>query len=387
MTTTIGRLDVQLLAFNGAPGRADATARLVAASDTARDVAWATAAGMAGQLIPATTDSKTPGLEGWWRLRGAPVAIGDPEVILAFVDVIFSLDQVGRAAEVRHEARLIGGALANGQALTSSDEEPIYAPPGGHYNWTGSGTALTRVSADGDIVVYRNVTRGLFPSWQVDPADYYTGAPTLTVAGAPVTGLVSRPGAWSLGNGLVRVSQSSGDLVVESYDPDGADWDSSVTMTLGDSSGDLTITWGDALVLFDTAEQVGIRVAGTDANGVAWQLDLSVRRGDRLIRARAFRATGTSNLYVTSGEASTDDTGGAYSTAADAAGNRAVIVCLQDHIVTGASGTVTTPGVSELVAWFGHEIGGASAVAGDTFSELVAQALAGVDVSERAVRA
>lgn len=127
------------------------------------------------------------------------------------------------------------------------------------------------------------------------PADFYTGAPKLTVNGYPVIGrqIPNVVTDWTIENDLVRVSSSSGasnHFTVEWVDSAGAGWETAWGYQLGYGYAVFTALGGGVTPRSITAKRVGpeevkIRLAyqSYSAQSGSVTMDLSVRRGSRYV--------------------------------------------------------------------------------------------------------
>lgn len=162
--------------------------------------------------------------------------------------------------------------------------------------------------------------------------------------------LPNYPVGWRIGNHLVRATcDATGILTIAYYD--GSSWESTNFIVYASAmagNGLLADSPRVVSALRNSPEAASIRLT-TDNNPYS-TVDLSVRRGGTLIEGRVDYTPSTDNLgiYRTASENGTSITGGIEATAADANGNKYVMLS-PDAItkdVAGTSGIYTTASAS-----------------------------------------
>lgn len=286
------------------------------------------------------------------------------------------LTRLGSDAEVDLQSRLTGAIRVNDFSLTG---ERWHAPPIGHYGYqtgTSNPTSMTRTGADGAITVYRSIPTGASPRWGCTPANYLNGRAKLTSSGTEVCGVdqLLSPTGWALTNGLVNVtwvSTGGGSLDVQSYT--GGAYRSKIWTPFYSSSGLVGSAWDGATLLRNDCEHVILRLS-KGLNPGRFTLDLSLRRGSRIVEGYMQRSTSADELKIRLNTAETNNTALAasgYVTATnnDADGNR--FAAGSARTFTGhANGGVVKANTTTLDFWVGVAAGGGSAVSGDAATDL-----------------
>ena len=160
---------------------------------------------------------------------------------------------------------------------------------------------------------------------------------------------------WRLTNHFTRVTNVSGDMRVERYDVIALAWEATdfqfgtVTGAGGSANFTANTNWATVTVLCNRPEAAIIRLTGDAGGGGAAftvTLDLGVRRGGSLIEGRFtyYDATHKPAIFRDASEAGTAITGGIEATAANASGNKYVILSPNaiTKDVTGTSGIELT---------------------------------------------
>ncbi len=269
------------------------------------------------------------------------------------------------------------------------------------------GAAVTRDTADGDV--YQVVGANQPPSsdtvrWSIAAADYYDAACSFQVGtsfrtfiGRQVeySTLSSALDDWRIQNSLVRVSWDTSDdtMVVQHYD--GTTWETAkkYKLWLGGVGNNRVDALVAVRVLVNTSERVTVRIAltSTDDQGTLINCDLTVLRGERMVRI-----TFTSPNVVTWGiardtsEAGTDTSAvapfssaaGLRATSNDAGGNRYVIAssAVGGIVTENTIGAVdTAASVAAALFMISTEIAGSGAAAWDTAERQIISFLAGTN--------
>ncbi|MGP3914297.1 hypothetical protein [Nonomuraea sp. 10N515B] len=297
-----------------------------------------------------------------------------------------SLQRHGRDTDVDLESRLSGAVRQNDFSLVG---ERWSAPAIGAYAYyTGPAAPglLTRTSTDGDITVYRGIPVGVNPRWGCRVEDFLRGRVRVLSLGTERVGtahpLVTDD--WEMSNGLVRVRPltSGGSLEVASFTA--AAWRPKVWWI--DVGGIQVGSWDSASVLRNDLEQCVVRLAAARSPVGRVYLDLTLRRGSRIIEAFLQRGdSGTLAAYLATAETLTNNTGYLVRSSDDADGNRVTIGSARSY-TPQANGGLTKSSVTVLDFYLGVVAGGAAAVAGDQGQHLRDQYIGALPETVAAVR-
>lgn len=255
--------------------------------------------------------AKDPTLTQMVRVRRATVDVGpgdlDPD---SRTGPEFSLDleRVGNTPNI--ESTLLGGFRdLNGSAFNAFNFTPWHARPSaaldyydGQSSFTSGGTVRETETGDVNISTYTIGTSRRLARWTVAEDHWYDGAAVVeqTYPDGNYYRMVGRrphngrdTTGWRISNGNLRVStNSAGQLQVEAY-ANGA-WGTAQELTFGMYDGVVSYapnrvnTWA---VRRNSPEQVIVRITlGLESAGTDYPhrvtLDLSLRRGDRMVCAR-----------------------------------------------------------------------------------------------------
>lgn len=312
------------------------------------------------------------------------------------------LFRIGGQSRVELQSNMTGTVLVNDHGLLSSEVTPFVAPPVGYlaFDWDATGvSSFSRSSEDGTIDVF--ISTGDFSrdaTWGANPATYYNGACELYV-GNPLrlrSGLdvPNDPGNWQIDNGLIRISNESGNtgrIEIEVYD--GTSWESLKDIAF--ERGAKLSSFNYFTVTRNTPEAVVIRlVSGGTGNTARDVIDLQIRRGAPFLvgtwnysgaaaTLKVVRDTTEASTAVTPTGASGNV--GVRATADDAGGNRFLIYTPQTHSNDLTEGGVSVSSTTQLRFMLGFEIDGSSAGTGDTASEVALQYFAYIGERVRAV--
>lgn len=335
--------------------------------------------GLEGQSPVAVTFTDKPERNGYYQVTGNSSTLTEYRGDMLTADWSINLDRLGSVGEVDLNSRLTGVARLNDFGLTG---ERWHAPPIGHFGYyTGASnpTTMTRTGADGAMTVYRSVPASVIPRWGCDPANYLKGRVRVTdttTPAAPIelegTGRAVPATAWALSNGLVNVVWSAsggGTLDVQSYT--GGAYHSKLWGVFSTSTN-LVTSWDAATLLRNDPEMVILRLTRSLSPGRI-SLDLTLRRGSRIVEGYLQRNTAADQLKVrlNTAETNADTSASGYITATnnDADGNR--FACGSARSFTAnANGGVQKNTVAALDFWLGVVAGGGSAVAGDAATDL-----------------
>ncbi|MEV6504786.1 hypothetical protein AB0M61_01525 [Streptomyces sp. NPDC051642] len=346
----------------------------------------------AGQVIPLTFTDK-PERNGYYTIKNSSSTYTEPGDEVVTADWKVSLERVGSDAETDLQSRLTGAVRLNDFSLVG---ERWHAPPIGHYGYyTGATnpTTMTRTGADGAITVYRGVPSGVSPRWGCLPTNYLTGRVRVTTTGGQEVYGSDVPLAatgWSLTNGLVNVtwvSTGGGSFDIQAYT--GGAYHSKVWSPFYSSSGQVGSSWDGATLLRNDPEMCVLRLIES-LNPGRYTIDLTLRRGSRIVEGYMQRNTAADELKIRLNSAETNNTAlasGGYVTATgnDADGNR--FVAGSARTFTGhANGGVVRTSATALDFWIGVAAGGGSAVSGDAATDLRNQYIASMPEAIYGVR-
>lgn len=283
------------------------------------------------------------------------------------------LRKVGVANAIDIESRLTGLTRLNAFGLTAQRwHAPAIGATGYHTGSTSPGSVTTRTGADGAVTVYRVIPAGVDPRWAITAAAYAGGRVRVLVDGIeragisfPTTGMTS----WELSNGLVRVTplSSSGLLQISAHD--GTQWE---TKNWNLSVGSNLTSFDAMTVLRNDFEAVTIRLFKAQSPNGRILVDLTLRRGSRFVEGYVQASTSnTIGIATNTTETTVNNSGSGYivASANDAAGNRLVAGSAQSF--TGSTtGAMSKASTRTLDFFVGVAVGGGSAVAGDTATDL-----------------
>ncbi|NLA28201.1 MAG: hypothetical protein GX875_00885 [Propionibacterium sp.] len=234
---------------------------------------------------------------GFYRVESVSVKMSPMDYESAEVDI--TLTRVRGFAAPIFESVVLGSKRVSSSAdVTPLAWHAVPASATGYETGVLTPTRAILSGETGDVQIFSEATNHLFnarPMWFLNAADWYDGAPELTVAGHVVTGRQVRnaPADWVLSNGLVRfVGLADGGIRSERWD--GAAWSSPgvwrLNRTLTGSSMNPVGAPHTLTVLRNDPACVTIRVAYDAAALVPGSrfvvlLDLSLRRGSTVVEA------------------------------------------------------------------------------------------------------
>jgi hypothetical protein len=297
-----------------------------------------------------------------------------------------SLQRHGPDTDVDLESRLSGAVRANDFSLTG---ERWSAPSIGHYAYYTGATLpslLTRATTEGDITVYRGVPAGVSPRWGCQVEDYLRGRVRILNAGVERVGTAYPldAGQWELSNGLVRVRPLSSGGSVEVASFTGGAWRPKAWWV--DIGGVQVTDWDSASVLQNDLERCTIRLAVARSPVGRAYLDLTLRRGSRIVEGYLQRGdSGNLSVYLASAESMTDSTSYVVATSADGDGNKAIAGSAR-NFDPHADGGLTRTLNAAMDFWLGVVAGGDSAVSGDQATHLRDQFIGALPEVVAAVR-
>lgn len=407
---TLGRIGVdveieEVEGWNHRRGKVDdqitLTGELRAATADDTDYLRTELANQAGMLI-AVTYSHDPILDGFYILER--VTIGsepwsyDDEKFYRFS---CELKRIGSEASTELQSLITAADIQNDFGTT-----PQYfhaTPPGALAYSAGAGnpTEISRVSEDGAMSVYLDVSASEDPAWAISPANYYKAAAEIWTQDRLRAGrelLVNDPTDWYLTNGLMQVraatfqDTSNGRIQTRWYD--GTAWGTWIDWKITWSATSDIPQWHYLTVVRNTPEVVQVRLvrdaATVPASAQRHTLDISLRRGSRFA---SFVYTYFNAQDHRVGRNVTDAAsrpGGDASYITDTGlidGNRWVLGCPFDFTADTTNGHITLDVANDVFPFFiGAAIDDAANDSGDGPADLTKQYTGYVAESVRAVR-
>jgi len=344
---------------------------------------------MHGTLVQVVFGDKT-GLNGYYGVTDASAVLQDEQGEIQTSTWTLSLRRFGGPGEVDLQSRLTGIRRVNDFALTG---ESWHAPAIGHYAYSVGAaipSSMTRQTQDGTITVYRGLPPGSNPRWGCAPEDYPLGRARLLSMGIERTGTTQQlaPSGWELGNGLVRVTPSTGGGTLSVACWGGSGW-AATDWTISDGTP-ITGGWDSATLVRNDVEQVVLRLSREQGPGETGRivLDIGLRRGSRLAECYLQRSTSaTLSVYLSAGEAYSDTSADGYLavSADDASGTRATCGSARSFAAHANLGIVKNAATA-LDFYLAHVVGGASAVSGDTATDLRDQYIGALPELTMAIR-
>jgi hypothetical protein len=337
-------------------------------------------AGLMGRTIPVRFTDKDD-YDGWYTVTdmGADVTNWNDEVVKFAWNL--KLNRIGPENAIDIESRLTGVGRQNTFSLAGERWHAPAASATGYYTGTSQPSgSVTRSLADGEgtITVYRGVPASVSPRWGTTLANYGRGRARVLVGAVervPMDLVISASASnWELNNGLMKVTPgASATLNISAWDGsawDRIDWNASVTAS---TSGALT-SWSGASVLRNDYELVTLRLmAGTSATSGRVMLDLTLRRGARVVETYLQTdVAGTKSRFRAAAEAATAPASASYVTATsnDAGGNKFVAIAATSFTALTTQGGLTKTATRTLDAGLGSVVGGSGAAAGDVATVL-----------------
>lgn len=296
-----------------------------------------------------------------------------------------------------------GALLTNAQGAVAGDTQGFSATPAAALDYFDGSSPYVRSTSDGNLNCYGfgSGLGSVVYRFSLKPADFYIGAARIE-QGTTLRPVVGRNlfqydvANWRLSNGLVRVTPNAGGT--GKFDVShwkGAAWAAAKTYSLFDGVASTTAI-NTVSVLRNSPEECALRLTFTTGQRNALTVDLSLRRGDRMVRMYLVCAIPRAwKLQRDVVEAATAlsygalpvVTGAIRATAADADGNRYVLVsdgaATTNDLVNGSIRWTFTSLTGDF--GIGSEIGGAGAVFPDDANSLAQQYLAAQTESQRVV--
>lgn len=329
-----------------------------------------------GTLQPITFSDK-PELNGfyWVESISSTYDIWMPDNV-GVLPWSMTVSQAGQASNTDLESRLSGPVTrTNDHAAVG---ERWHAPPVGHLAWSAGSTipsAMTRVTTDGTMTVYRGVDVEENPRWGASPTAFLAGRCRII----DQNGLerVARqfdlaPTGWEIHNGLVKVGidPASGRFNISAWT--GGAWQAK-SWELFHSTGP-AVTLGVpeyASVLRNDYECVAVRITKSLSPGRV-TVDFTLRRGSRFAEVYVQHQFGTTLKIVRSAvEASTASTGYIVATAADGASNKYILGSSRSFTADNINGGISKAATPTLDAFIGVVVNAAGAgdIAADLFKQ------------------
>jgi hypothetical protein len=210
------------------------------------------------------------------------------------------------------------------------------------------------------------------------PAEDLTPSSSLTPGAGAAT-------SWTLHNTLVNVTPAASGGMLNIAAWTGGAWQ---TKTWDILLGGVSLGIPDTVtVLRNEPEFVVVRLLKSLTPGRA-AIDLTLRRGSRTVEVYVQAPTSTTiKVVLSSGAAGTNAVPGyVVGTSDDGAGNRYVIGSASAFTADTTNGGITATSVVALDAFIGVQVGGASALPGDTAADLFSYYIAAPAETVQAVR-
>jgi hypothetical protein len=369
--------------------------------------------GMVGSFVPVYFDNKSD-RNGYWMLTDAQCDLMNWNDELVTCTWSMTLDRMGSDTEIDLESRLTGTLTRDND--WGATGERVHIPPIGHYGYYSGSTqpgVIVRTGSDGAMLVYRTVPTNVNPRWGCSVQTYMMGrvrfldahnierggtafsvrplVPPLTPDTdlVPNTNLVLSSGAalnWTLTNSLVQVTPAASGGLIDVAAYTGGTWQTKRWDVLigGTSMGAAdTVT-----VLRNEPEIVVVRLLRSGTPGRI-TVDLTLRRGHRVVELYVQNTYSTTvKLALSTPEAGTlaATPGALRASVNDGAGNRYVVGSASTFTADIANGAVSASSVVAFDAFIGVEVGGLSALPGDTALDLFAAYLGAPAETVQAVR-
>lgn len=265
-----------------------------------------------GAVIPVTW-TQDPTIDGWYYLRAANVDGAAETRSLdgaGFYGFNLTLARLGGKDEVNFQSKFTGNVLTNkketaGTPISDATAAPYWCLPLSfiHVDGVTSVSLDQRESEDGNIRVWRDMTRSDAPTWAIAPTDYYDGAARIKTSGVTRAGYHTGADAitdWELSNGLVKLTSTGSNLDLDLGVYDGATWDPDKTFLLREG-GSNHWTRSKFSILRNDPEACAVRLYGYRGAATRWlAIDLQLRRGSHFVTA--FASCGSSggvwHLYL-----------------------------------------------------------------------------------------
>lgn len=350
-------------------------------------------------VVPVTW-SADPTVDGFYRVVAASVAIpANASVSSAMFSFSLSLQRVRGFSAPIIETSIVGAVRENAHSISSEALAAIGVPGSsteffdtGVTSDVGTADVFFRDTADGDVRLAIGDVYQRRQSWTVPADSYYEGAATITSCGAAVVGrqVPADESEWTLQNGILRIAPNGVLLrVMDLTAGDGTAQDLRMDYNIADS----TATAASMRILRNSPEECSIRLAyefdrsaiptpGVVAKAMRVSVDLTLRRGERVVRGLISSSARTNmGVVFTANRSATDVTGGRMAASTDANGYRWVLSTPQ-AFVNVANGGIRNLGLSSRFSWaFGFEP--ASAGTYDTAQALIYQYMAATSETAR----
>jgi hypothetical protein len=346
--------------------------------------------GLLDRFVPVTFTDKTD-LDGFYLVADVGGQVTDYQGEVVRFAWTMALSYVGPANAVDVESRLTGTLRANDFSLTG---ERWHAPAGGHLGYytgttTPSGT-MDRTGADGAITVYRGVPASVSPRWGTTLSQYGLGRVRLLVDDVERTGTgftVAASASWELGNSLVAITPgASGTFDLLTHD--GSAWRTKGwNVSVGASASGEVTSWDGMTVLRNDYETATVRLVKGITGGGRTLLDLTVRRGSRVVEG--YVQTSSSTILSVWSDAATGvsaSAGYVVATSDDADGNRATAGSARSFTALTTQGGLYKTSTTTLDFYLGTVVGGSAAEPGDVASVLRDQYATAMAMADRGVK-
>lgn len=324
---------------------------------------------------------------GYYKVENAEAGITElNDQNLARLAWKVDLYRCGPSNTVDLESRLSGPTnRLNDHSLTG---ERWHAPPIGHHAYISKADtpgSVLRTGTEGVVKVYRSIAFDANPRWICPEENYGLGRVRITDQTGERAGIeLQLSGRWSMSNSLITVESTNNGISVTATGSPNKDW----KITDGGNAVGLPVA---VSVLANNYERCAVRVVwarvAAGATNGRLVMDITLRRGS-LFAEIVLKCNSSTTLGVIRNvnEAGTAGTGFIRATSNDANGNRYVVGSLKSFTGDLTAGGFTKAAVTKIDAMIGIEVGGSSAVTGNTAANLMAQYVGVPSETVQAVR-
>lgn len=300
------------------------------------------------------TSSVVSRINGYYRVLSATAGFGRASLGTGtlLVDWQVQLERPRTFRLPRIEIPIVLAGLTNGMSVTSFTPIVGMATAAwarldtllGAAGWTSVsrdseyGTVEARYYTPSPAIA---TTGNILAVMNIDPGSYYAGGAAILDSVGPMHGRrdIDIANSYSIGNGIVRIVPAAQDLDL-SWWVSGTGWTSARTLRVCNEVGGTTYLWTmrSAQVLRNSPVECILRLVGTNAYSGECSIDLSMRRGERLVRVIATQQDNVGGMQIRfSTGAGTSTTFGIRNTTAI---NSEYIVLTSDQ---ASSKTTTSP--------------------------------------------
>lgn len=336
--------------------------------------------GLAGSVLPCTFTVKNY-LDGFYQINETQAEVEDWKNGLLVVRWSLGAVRLGSVGECDLESRL-SGAVTRSNAFAATGERSHAPALGSSAYWAGAAapTAVDRPCSDGGSVrVYRGLGATINPRWANTPSGLLGGRVRfLDETGRERAGTMlnlSASGAWTLTNGILRVTRGAGGATFAVGVWDTGAWQDTAYLVRMDNPY-VTIDPFDYLtVLVNDLGAITLRFTRS-LNPGRFHCDVTLRRGSRVVELYLQNEYSTQLKVVRAvAAASTQASGYVVASANDAAGNKGVVGSAKSFTADTVNGGLEKVATLTLDAMVGCVLDGSGALAGDAATDLYAQYL------------